>query len=158
MLELSAGLPELELATGEVLIEEDGDGSGPIWVLVSGALEVRTADVAHATITQPGAVIGEVSVLLGSRSTATVVATEPTRLRCADDGWALLTGDPRVLLHVATGLAGRLHSVNTYLADLKAQYGEAPGLTMVSDVLGHLTDEPTPNVRPGSARDPDPEY
>ena len=158
MLELSAGLPEVELAAGEVLIEEDGDGSGPIWVLVSGALEVRTADVAHATITHPGAVIGEVSVLLGSRSTATVVATEPTRLRCADDGWGLLTDDPRVLLHVATGLAGRLHSVNTYLADLEQQYGGAPGITMVSDVLGHLADEPHPTARPGSSRDPDPEY
>ncbi len=158
MLELSAGLPEVELAAGEVLIEEDGDDSGPIWVLVSGALEVRTGDVAHATITQPGAVIGEVSVLLGSRSTATVVATEPTRLRRAADGWALLTDDPRVLLHVATGLAGRLHAVNTYLADLKQQYGDAPGLTMVSDVLGHLTDEAAPSIHPGSARDPHPEY
>jgi hypothetical protein len=56
------------------------------------------------------------------------------------------------------GLARRLNYVMTYLADLKHQYGEAPGLSIVPDVLGRLAHHQKPEARPGSARDPDPEY
>ena len=56
------------------------------------------------------------------------------------------------------GLAERLNFVTTYLADLKHQYGDAPGLAMVSDVLVELTQRRAPPARPGSARDPDPDY
>ena len=59
---------------------------------------------------------------------------------------------------VADGLAERLNFVTTYLADLKLQYGDAPGLSMVSDVLQRLAHRQGPAARPGSARDPDPEY
>jgi hypothetical protein len=44
------------------------------------------------------------------------------------------------------------------LADLKQQYGDAPGLTMVSDVLNRLALRQTAPARPGSARDPQPDY
>ena len=56
----------------------------------------------------------------------------------------------------AEGLARRLHFVTTYLADLKEQYGDAPGLSMVSDVLATLGHHDRPMARPGSAHDPDP--
>ena len=59
---------------------------------------------------------------------------------------------------MATVLAERLSFVTTYLADLKHQYGDAPGLAMVSDVLKELAAHQGPAARPGSARDPDPEY
>jgi hypothetical protein len=59
---------------------------------------------------------------------------------------------------VAIGLAERLNFVTTYLADLKQQYGDAPGLSMVNDVLARLAQGQTPSARPGSARDPNPEY
>ena len=59
---------------------------------------------------------------------------------------------------VAIGLAERLNVVTTYLADLKHQYGDTPGLSMVSDVRSQLGQRQAPSARPGSARDPDPEY
>jgi hypothetical protein len=59
---------------------------------------------------------------------------------------------------VAIGLAERLNFVTTYLADLKHQYGDAPGLSMVADVLHQLAQRHGPVARPGSARDPDAEY
>ena len=59
---------------------------------------------------------------------------------------------------VAEGLARRLNFVTTYLADLKEQYGDAPGLSMVSDVLSTLSHHGQTAARPGSARDPDPDY
>jgi CRP-like cAMP-binding protein len=157
MLALATDLPEVELAPGDAVVREGGQ-SGSIWVLVSGALEVRKGDVVVNTITHPGALVGEISVLLGTDHAATVVATEPSRLRHAEDGQALLAANPEVTRFVAVGLAERLNFVTTYLADLKLQYGDAPGLTMVSDVLGQLAQRQGPAARPGSARDPDPQY
>lgn len=68
MLELSSHLPEIEIAPGEMLCAE-GDGSGSIWVLVSGSLTVTKRDVEVGTIERPGAVIGEMAVLLLARAT-----------------------------------------------------------------------------------------
>ena len=156
MLALSAHLPVVELAPGEVVVHEGGTG-GSIWVLVSGALRVRKGEIEVNHITQPGALVGEISVLLGHDHGATVEATEPSRLRHAADGGALLS-DPAVTRLVAVGLAERLNFVTTYLADLKDQYADAPGLSMVSDVLARLAQRQQPAARPGSARDPDPDY
>lgn len=157
MLTFSAHLPQVQVAAGEVIMHE-GSAAGPIWVLVSGALEVRKGDVAVNTITHPGALIGEMSVLLGVDHTATVVATQPSTLRYAADGDALLAGDPLITRLVAIGLAERLTFVTTYLADLTHQYGDAPGLAMVAQVLSTLEQHSGPRAAPGSAREPDPEY
>jgi CRP-like cAMP-binding protein len=152
-----AALPDVALAPGDVLCAE-GDAGGAIWFLESGSLRVLKAGVQVNTIATPGAVVGEMAVLLGVSSSATVVADEPTRLRVAADGAALLRHEPAITAHVAAVLAERLSFVTTYLADLKHQYGDAPGLAMVSDVLKELAAHQGPAARPGSARDPDPEY
>jgi CRP/FNR family transcriptional regulator, cyclic AMP receptor protein len=157
MMALSAHLPEVELAPGQTLVAEGG-ASGSIWVLLSGSLRVLKGDVEVNTIAHPGALIGEMSVLLGTDHGATVEAIEPTRLRHAADGHALLAGDPEITKLLAIGLAERLNFVTSYLADLKHQYGDAPGLSMVSDVLSELARRQGPPARPGSARDPDPDY
>jgi len=157
MLSLSSHLPEIELAAGDTVVQE-GRTAGGLWVLVSGALEVRKGDVLVNTITRPGALIGEISVLLDTVYSATVRATGRTVLRHAADGQALLASDPSITRLVAVGLAERLNFVTTYLADLKHQYGDAPGLSMVSDVLSQLAQRQAPQARPGSARDPDPDY
>ena len=157
MLMLSADLPEVALAPGDVLVLE-GNPSGPVWVLVEGELTVSKGGIAVNTITLPGAVIGEVSVLLGLHHGASVVASSNARLRVAHNGAAFLDSDPVVLRLVAEGLARRLNLVTTYLADLKDQYGDAPGLSMVADVLSTLGHHGQPTARPGSTRDPDPHY
>ncbi len=157
MLALSAHLPELEFAPGDTVVHEGG-AAGGLWVLVSGALQVRKGGVLVNTITQPGALVGEISVLLDAAHSATVEATERSVLRHAADGQALLSSHPDIARLMAVGLAERLHFVTTYLADLKHQYGDAPGLSMVSDVLSRLAQRQAPAARPGSARDPDPDY
>ena len=82
----------------------------------------------------------------------------PSVLRHAADGNALLASDPTITRLVAIGLAERLNFVTTYLVDLKQQYGDAPGLSMVSDVLARLAERQAAPARPGSARDPEPDY
>ena len=157
MLALSASLPEVAFARGDVVVREGGS-AGSLWILVSGALQVRKGTVLVNTVTRPGALIGEIAVLLDTVNSATVEATEPSVLRHAADGRALLASDPAITRLVAVGLAERLNFVTTYLADLKHQYGDAPGLTMVADVLAQLAQRQVAAARPGSAREPDPEY
>jgi CRP-like cAMP-binding protein len=157
MLALSGHLPQQAFEAGEVVVRE-GMAAGGIWVLVSGALLVRKAGIVVNTITRPGSLVGEVSALLGSASSATVEATERSVLRHAADGPALLDSDPAITRLVAVGLAERLNFVTTYLADLKSQYGDAPGLTMVSAVLRELSERQAERAQPGSARDPNPDY
>jgi CRP-like cAMP-binding protein len=157
MLALSAQLPEQAFAPGDAVVREGGT-EGAIWVLVSGALTVRKGLVAVNRVTQPGALVGEISVLLGTPYGATVEATEPSVLRLAADGRALLASHTDIAWAVARGLAERLNFVTTYLADLKHQYGDAPGLAMVPDVLRELAQHQGPKAQPGSAREPDPQY
>ena len=157
MLPLCGHLPEVEFATGDTVVRE-GSQSGSIWVLVSGALQVRKGAVVVNTVTEPGATVGEISVLLGIAHSATVVATERSVMRHAAEGRALLARDPAISRLVAMGLAERLNFVTTYLSDLKHQHGDAPGLAVVSDLLRQLSQRQGPTARPGSARDPDPEH
>lgn len=157
MLRICADLPRVELAPGGIVVRE-GDSPGSIWVLVSGALSVRKGTVEVNAITAPGAIIGEVSLLLNTPCSATVEAIEPSVLLHAADGRALLARHPDIAWHVALGLAERLNFVTTYLADLRHQYGDAPGLAMVPDVLRQISQRQAPAARPGSAREPDPEY
>jgi len=157
MLQVSAGYPEVRFAPGEPVVHE-GTSSGAIWILVSGALTVRKGDVPVNVVTHPGAMIGEIAVLLGVGHSATVEASQPSTLRYVADGDSLLSSDPAITRQVAADLANRLSFLTTYLADLTHQYGDAPGLSMVSDVLHQLENRRAPVARPGSARDPDPEY
>lgn len=157
LLSLSAHLPELRFAAGETVVEEGGSAAA-IWVLVSGELEVCKHGVAFNTVTRPGALVGEISVLLGVPYGATVRATQASVLRHAADGRALLEHHPAVARLVAEGLAERLNFVTSYLVDLKQQYGSAPGLSMVSDVLRELAQRQVPKAIAGSAREPDPDY
>lgn len=157
LLRLTTHLPEQAFAPGEAVVVE-GPSTGALWVLVSGELEVSRGDVVVNTITQPGALVGEVSVLLGAPFGATVRAVAPSVLRHAADGRALLALHPDITRWVAVGLAERLNVVTSYLVDLKQQYADAPGLDMVSDVLRQLSQRPAVPARPGSAREPDPDY
>lgn len=157
LLALSAHLPAIAFAPGEVIVREGG-AAGPIWVLMSGSLQVRKGNALVNTITQPGALVGEISLLLNSTFSATVEAAEPSVMRYAVDGRAFLASDLAITTLVAIGLAERLYFVTTYLADLKNQYGDAPGLSMIPDVLRQLAQRQAPVAQPGSARDPNPEY
>ena len=96
MLILSAYLPEIAFAPGDVIVREGGS-AGPIWVLVSGALQVRKDNVLVNTVTRPGALVGEISLELNSGFSATVEAAEPSVMRYAADGYAFLSSDSAVI-------------------------------------------------------------
>jgi CRP/FNR family cyclic AMP-dependent transcriptional regulator len=79
-----------------------------------------------ARVTEPGAVFGELSVLLDQPHTADVRALEASQFHVADAA-SILRIDPIALLYVATVLAQRLDSANRGLLELKRQVqGDEP--------------------------------
>lgn len=157
VLSLTSDLPEVDYRPGEVVIS-GGSRTNSIWILVSGSVEIRRGDQHVSTIDRAGTTFGEISLLLDQPHGATVVALTPVRMRYAVDGALLFERHPEFARLVATGLARRLDALSVYLADLQSQYGSAPGLSMVADVLRHVSEQPPEGARPVSAREPDPEY
>lgn len=155
LLQLSSHLPEVDIDSGHEILRE-GERSGAVWILVSGELRVRRGATVIDWIDRPGAVIGEMAVLLGIAATASVETSEPSRLRYAANGEEFLA-DPAVTRLVAVGLAERLNLVTTYLADLQDQYGDAPEMDMVREILTRLMDRQIGSFPPGAVthRDPD---
>jgi CRP-like cAMP-binding protein len=142
-------------AGATVLVE--GEESGALHVLLNGAVAVRRVDVRVAVISDPGAVFGEMSLLLGCAHTATVETLQPSIFAVAADGRALLATNTELTLAVAQ-LAHRLELVTTYLADLREQYGGGEeNLSMIDAVLDRLVIDAARRAEPGSDRDPDPE-
>jgi CRP-like cAMP-binding protein len=155
LLQLSSHLPEVDIDSDHEIVRE-GERTGAIWILVSGELRVRRGATVVDWIDEPGAVIGEMAVLLGTAATASVEASEPSRLRYAANGEEFLA-DPTVTRLVAVGLAERLNLVTTYLADLQNQYGDAPEMDMVREMLKRLMDRQIRAFPPESAREPNPD-
>lgn len=147
---------EVVLAAGGLLIRQ-GESTGHLYVLVDGRLDVIKGDTVVATVAEPGAILGEMSVLLKQPHTATVRAAVDTEIYQIDDAARFLREQPEVALLVATQLAQRLNAATTYLADIKRQYaGHGNHLAMVGEVLESLVNVSRAKTEPGSDRQPDP--
>ena len=153
-----ADLPTVTIAAGECLIEQ-GAPAGALYVLVEGALVVERDGIPFARIDTPGAVFGEMAAVLGQTATATARVSETSTFRVADDPIAFLSDRPGAALEVLRLAATRLDGLTRYLSDVKRQYADLAGhLGMVDDVLNVLVHHQPRPVRPGSAREPDPDY
>jgi hypothetical protein len=67
------------VAAGAEVLHEGGR-TGHLYVLIEGRLEVVKGDTVVATLTEPGAVLGEMSVLLDQPHTATVRAAQDSAI------------------------------------------------------------------------------
>lgn len=141
---------------GGVIVREGGE-RGHLYVLLEGRLEVLRGDAIVAVLAEPGAVIGEMSVLLEQPHTATVRAATNSVIYEFDDAAAFLRDRPEVALLIAKFLAQRLNVATTYLADVMHQYaGHGTHLAMVGEVLQSMINLPPSQVQPGSDRQSDP--
>jgi CRP/FNR family transcriptional regulator, cyclic AMP receptor protein len=155
---LADGLPRRALQPGETLIA-DGAVADVLFVLLDGAVRVEKGGTAIVTLAEAGVCIGEMALLLDVPATADVIAVEPTTVAVVDDARRRINGDAVLSIALARVLAARLHSMTTYLADLKQQYAHHEGgLGMVDTVLDSLMRGPASRARLASERDPDPEY
>lgn len=164
ILQHCAGLPERRLAPGETLLAE-GDPGGVIFVLIAGQVEVTKGGVRIVRIAAPGALFGEMSVLLGLPVSATVTALEETRVYRIDDPSRFIDETPAMARHTARLLAARLHAATTYIADLKVQFAEEAGHLAIMDrmldammegQLENLRLQPTPREEDAPPRGDDP--
>lgn len=148
------GRKQLVEAGAELLSE--GTRSGRLYVLVDGVLEVVRGDTQVALVTEPGAIFGEMSVLLDTPHTASVRALMPSSVYVFEDAAAFLRSDPEIAFFVARMLAQRLNAATSYLVDVKQQYeGHGDHLGMVGEVLESLLHQPDMDFKPGSDRLPD---
>ena len=97
-----------------------GVSSGRILVLKSGRVEVVRDETRLAEVAEPGAVFGELSLLLDRPHTADVRALAPTEFYVADAA-RLLADDPATLAYVAVLLARRLDATNQALIEVRQQ-------------------------------------
>jgi CRP/FNR family transcriptional regulator, cyclic AMP receptor protein len=144
-----------DVSAGTFVIRE-GSTTGHLYVLIEGRLEVLKGDTVVASITEPGAVLGEMSVLLDQPHTATVRAASDSTIYEFSDAASFLREQPAVALVLAQLLAQRLNVANTYLADIKRQYaGHGNHLAMVGDILQSMINLSPTQVSPGSDRQSD---
>jgi CRP/FNR family cyclic AMP-dependent transcriptional regulator len=123
-----AALPLASYGAGETVFAE-GTKTGRLLILKTGAVSIVKGGTEIATVSEPGAILGELSALLDQPHTADVRALEDSQFHVADAA-TLLAQDPVALLYVATVLAARVDAANQALLELKNELaaGEAPGL------------------------------
>lgn len=151
-----AGLPVQRFAPGSVLIAE-GPAVGHLYILRTGAIDVLRGETHISTMSEPGAIYGEMSALLGQDHSATVRAATDVEVYRLDDAATALRGNADLLYHVATILARRLIGATNYLADLKEQFaGRSDHLGMVDTVLDALVQRQRSTVAAGPTTAADP--
>ena len=156
ILDMCEGTPLQELPPGTVLLPE-GKTSGHLYVLASGAVEVLRGDTQVAVIEEPGAVFGEMSVLLNRPHTATVRALTPITVYVFDDAERFLRSNPEIAFFIGRLLASRLNAATTYLVDIKRQFEDQSNhLCMVGDVLDALMHQQDEEFSLGPEREVDP--
>src|SRR5690606_23492857 len=121
LLTLLQSQPTRTLVPGEALIVAGEPGDGDLYVLESGRLVAARDGVDIATIETPGALVGEMSVLLGTVSSATVRAEAPSTVRVIENAISFLERTPVVALHVATLACERLDRTSALVVQLRKQ-------------------------------------
>jgi len=139
-LEKLSYLPLETRAPGELLLAA-GSVTGRLYLLREGLVEVVRDGVQIAVIGTPGAVFGDVAVLLGQPHSADVRVLKPSTFLVADGRTSLMV-NPIAALHVATVLAERLDVVNRQLVEVKRRLEARPAAgevgAMIDDITGPL--------------------
>lgn len=154
LLTLCADAPLQTWQPGEVVVES-GRVMSVIYVLTSGAVTIERDGIVFSRIDSPGAIFGEMSVVLGTPATATARAASAVVCHVVEDPLVFLTEQPGAALAVLRLTASRLDAMTKYLVDVERQLAEEGGhlgmLRHIADSLRHHQ----PTTRPGSVRDPE---
>lgn len=137
LLDSIATLPTRTLEPDEILIVQ-GEGGGDLFILKSGSLTVERDGVTVATLATAGAPVGEMSVLLGTRNSATVRANGPTTVRVIRDAPAILESDPALTFWIARLVAGRLHATSALLVNLTREHQGQGEQSLLSRIISSL--------------------
>ena len=107
-------------------------------------------------LTAPGSFVGEIGALLGQRRSASVSALGDTVIREIGDPREFFATYPQLALEMARQLAGRLHRLSAYIADVRQQFADHDDhLGMFGELLSRIATRPPVDIEPGSDRSPD---
>lgn len=150
--------PAVTHSDGDLVIT-DGGVEAALFVLESGALSVVSGTSEVARITEPGSVVGEIGLLLGTPASANVIAVGDTVVRRIDDALSLFAEHPGFGQHLAVVLAQRLRHVTTFLGDINRQFADRRDtLGLVPQVLTGLLGGTVGDIEAGSDREQDSPY
>lgn len=137
LLDLVASQPKRTLASGEVLISQGREG-GDLFVLESGQLVVERDGINIARIATPNALVGEMSVVLGTLNSATVRADGVTTVRVIQDARKYLEQDQAMTFRLAWLMATRLDATSAYLVELSKQHTGSAEQNLLGKILSAL--------------------
>ena len=110
---------------GSELITQGRNAGGSLMVLKEGEVEVIRDGKFVSTIKQPGAIFGEMSVLLERPHSASVRAVTDVQLYVIDDALRVLEAHPAWLLQIARLLAQRVNATTAQLVALRQKEAES---------------------------------
>jgi CRP/FNR family transcriptional regulator, cyclic AMP receptor protein len=119
---------------GQIILQQ-GEKTGRLYFLIEGEVAVLKDGVPFAKSSQPGAVFGEMAMLLNASHAATVRAEKPCTFHVVDNPREFLESSAAASLHVCEVLARRLDALNQYLVNVKRQFEGHQHLGMVDEVL-----------------------
>lgn len=138
ILDFCRALPIRTYQKGETILPPD-EVSDRLLILIEGPVAVVKNGTEIARITEPGAIFGEISVLLGVPTSARVAAKGTVRVHEVENASEYLRQSNALLEHTGRILAKRLLDATSYLVDIKQQYeGRSDHFGMVDQVLETL--------------------
>jgi CRP-like cAMP-binding protein len=134
-----AALPVKTFEAGQTVIAA-GSATGQLFILKQGLVEVVKDGQQIAKISEPGAVFGELALILDKPHTADVKTLERSDFHVVKAS-SLLTENVSALLYVSAILAKRLDAANDLIVEIKGELAEEnrPGVIRKAlDKLGEL--------------------
>jgi len=113
-----------------------GTKTGRLLILKSGAVSIVKGGTEIATVTEPGAVFGELSALLDQPHGADVRTLQPSEFHVADA--TQLMADPSALLYVTMILARRLEVTNDGLLEIKREIEAGEPTSLIEQTLDRI--------------------
>lgn len=151
-------LPVVSFGAGDYLLKQ-GERTDTVFFLLDGSVKISRDNHDIGILSDKGAILGEMSVLLDQAPSANVQCLEDSRFYRIDSPRQYFAAHPDLMLHIARVLAVRLFNLTQYLVDVKTQYEGHDHLSMVDEVLSTILNQQQSKVlnRPDSKR-PTPDY
>jgi CRP-like cAMP-binding protein len=131
------GFPIRVFEPGDVVLSE-GSTTGRLLFLKRGAVDVVMSEIDLTRVDQPGAVFGDIGLLLDTPHTANVLAVQSSSFYVVDDAGGWLKSEPLAALYVATVLAGRLDAVNHLVVEARRVAAPEQRRGLVGEMIGRL--------------------
>jgi CRP-like cAMP-binding protein len=123
---------------GDVVLSE-GSSTGRLLFLKHGAVDVMVDDVEVVRVDEPGAVFGDVALLLHQDHKADVRAVQPSSFHVIEDAETFLDNEPAVLIYIAQVLARRLDAVNHLLIEGRSRVEAEPRTGFFAELYHRMT-------------------